>query len=98
VGFALFYQNLSTFRGCRGMYLEDLYVRPEHRGRGIGKQLLRRLAAVAQDRGWGMLEWRVLDWNTPAIDFYRSLGAVPLDEWTVFRVADEALDRLRDLQ
>ena len=94
VGFALFFQNFSTFRGCPGIYLEDLFVRTEHRGRGIGKSLIAAVARVAVDRGAGRLDWAVLNWNTPAIDFYRSLGAVPMEGWIVNRVADDALLRL----
>jgi GNAT superfamily N-acetyltransferase len=96
VGFALFFSNFSTFLGLPGIYLEDLFVRPEHRGQGIGKALLARVARVAVDRGCGRLEWSVLDWNTPSIEFYRSQGAVPMDEWTVFRVTDQALIQLAD--
>jgi GNAT superfamily N-acetyltransferase len=91
VGFALFFSNFSTFRGQPGIYLEDIFVRLEFRGQGIGKALLAKVARIAVDRGCGRLEWSVLDWNQPSIDFYRSQGAVPMDEWTVFRVADEAL-------
>ena len=94
VGFALFFHNYSTFRGQPGLYLEDLFVRPESRGRGIGKALLMRLATLAVERGCGRMEWAVLDWNAPSIAFYRSLGARPMDDWTIFRVDDEALDRL----
>lgn len=94
VGFALYFRNFSTFLGQPGIYLEDLFVNPEHRGRGIGKALLARLAKIAMERGYGRLEWAVLDWNTPSIEFYRSLGAVPLDEWTGYRLTGEALDRL----
>jgi GNAT superfamily N-acetyltransferase len=94
VGFALFFRNFSTFLGQPGIYLEDLFVEPEHRGKGIGKALLTRLAKIAIERGYGRLEWAVLDWNTPSIEFYRRLGAVPLDEWTGYRVTGEALDRL----
>jgi GNAT superfamily N-acetyltransferase len=93
-GFALFFHNFSTFLGRPGIYLEDLYVRPALRGRGVGRALLRHLARLAVERRCGRLEWWVLDWNEPAIRFYRSLGAVAMDEWTVFRVAGEALDRL----
>jgi GNAT superfamily N-acetyltransferase len=93
-GFALFFHNFSTFRAQPGIYLEDLFVRPMYRGRGIGKALLRRLAALALERGCGRLEWAVLDWNQPAINFYRSLGARPMDEWTIFRVDGKALTRL----
>lgn len=94
VGFALFFHNYSTFLGRPGLYLEDLYVRPEARGRGVGRRLLTHLAAIAIERGCGRMEWSVLDWNEPAIGFYRSLGARPMDEWTVFRVTGEALERL----
>jgi GNAT superfamily N-acetyltransferase len=96
VGFALFFHNFSTFRGQPGLYLEDLFVKPEHRGLGIGKALLARLAALAVERGCGRLEWAVLDWNEPAIGFYRSLGARPMHDWTVFRVDDEALALLAE--
>ncbi len=85
-GFALFCHNFSTFLGRRGLWLEDLYVEPAHRGRGIGKALLARLAAISVERGCGRLEWSVLDWNTDAIGFYLSLGAVAMDDWTTFRV------------
>lgn len=95
-GFALFFHNFSTFLGRRGLYLEDLYVRPEARGRGIGKRLLRHLAGVARERGCGRLEWAVLRWNEPAIGFYRGLGARALEEWMTFRLAGEALDHLVD--
>ncbi len=94
VGFALFFYNFSTFLGRPGIYLEDLFVDPEHRGKGIGKALLIRLARIATERGCGRLEWAVLDWNQPSIDFYKSLGAVPKDEWTIFRLTGEALHRL----
>jgi GNAT superfamily N-acetyltransferase len=97
VGFALAFPTFSTFRGQPGLYLEDLYVKPEHRGKGIGKALLAKLAKLARDRGFGRLEWSVLDWNEPSIGFYRSLGARPLDEWTVYRIDDGALDRLAAL-
>jgi GNAT superfamily N-acetyltransferase len=95
-GFALFFHNFSTFLGRPGIYLEDLFVRPEMRGLGIGANLLAHLARVAVERGCGRFEWSVLDWNEPAIGFYRSLGAEPLDEWTVFRVTGEALTRLAE--
>lgn len=91
VGFALYFHNYSTFLGKPGLYLEDLYVRPEARGRGIGRRLLVHLASIARERGCGRLEWSVLDWNEPAIGFYHSLGARPMDGWTVFRVTGEAL-------
>jgi len=94
VGFALFFHNFSTFRGKPGIYLEDLYVRPAVRGRGIGKRLLAWLARTALERGCARLEWWVLDWNAPSITFYRSLGAIPQDEWTTMRVSGEALERL----
>lgn len=94
VGFALFFHNFSTFVGRAGLYLEDLYVLPEYRGKGFGKALLRRLAAIAVERGCGRMEWVCLDWNQPSIDFYRSLGAAPQDEWTIYRVAGESLEKL----
>lgn len=94
VGFALWFRNFSTWLGRHGVYLEDLYVRPSHRGHGYGKALLQALARVAVERGYGRFEWWVLDWNTPAIEFYRSIGAEPMDEWTVQRVSGEALRRL----
>lgn len=94
VGFALFFHNFSTFLGRPGIYLEDLFVQPQHRARGFGRALLARLAAIAVERGCGRLEWSVLDWNAPSIAFYRALGAVPMDEWTTFRLAGEALDAL----
>lgn len=91
VGFALFFHNFSTFKGRPGIYLEDLYVRPEARGRGIGKRLLAHLARTAVERRCARLEWAVLDWNEPSIAFYRSLGAVPMDEWRVFRLTGDPL-------
>jgi GNAT superfamily N-acetyltransferase len=94
IGFALFFHNYSTFLARPGIYLEDLYVRPELRGRGYGKALLSRLAAIAKERNCGRVEWAVLNWNEPAIRFYRSLGAIPMDHWTVYRVTGEALDSL----
>jgi GNAT superfamily N-acetyltransferase len=94
LGFALFFHNFSTFKGQPGIYLEDLFVRPEARGRGVGKQLLAYLARTAVERRCARLEWAVLDWNEPSIGFYRSLGAVPMDEWTVFRLTGEALTSL----
>jgi GNAT superfamily N-acetyltransferase len=94
VGFALFFHNYSTFLGLPGLYIEDLYVRSTVRGQGIGKKLLAFLARLAKERGCGRLEWWVLDWNAPAIGFYRSIGAVPMDDWTVFRVAGPALNQL----
>ncbi|MFP5503255.1 MAG: N-acetyltransferase family protein [Candidatus Sericytochromatia bacterium] len=94
VGFALYFTNYSTFLTRPGLYLEDLFVLPEHRGIGLGKALLKRLAAIAVERGYGRLEWSVLDWNEPSLAFYRAQGAVPMDEWTVHRVTGEALHRL----
>jgi GNAT superfamily N-acetyltransferase len=94
VGFALYFRNFSTFLGQAGIYLEDLFVEPAYRGKGIGKALLTRLARIAVERGYGRLQWSVLDWNTPSIEFYRSLGAVVMDEWTGYRLSGEALDRL----
>jgi len=91
VGFALYFHNYSTWRGRPGLYLEDLFVEPRCRGRGIGKQLLARLAQIAVERGCARMEWAVLDWNTPAIEFYERLGARPMSEWTIFRLADAAL-------
>ena len=95
-GFALFFPNFSTFLAKPGIYLEDLYVRQKFRGQGCGEALLRHLAALALERNCGRLEWSVLDWNVRAIDFYKSLGAVPMDQWTVHRVTGEALARLGD--
>ncbi|HZS09815.1 MAG TPA: GNAT family N-acetyltransferase [Blastocatellia bacterium] len=94
VGFALFFHNFSTFLGKPGIYLEDLFVDPEHRGKGFGKALLAHLARLTKGRDCGRLEWSVLDWNEPSIRFYKSLGAVPMDEWTIFRVTGEALEKL----
>ena len=94
VGFALFFHNFSTFLGRAGIYLEDLYVLPECRGRGYGKALLKKLAQIAVDMGCGRLEWSCLDWNTPSIEFYRSLGAVSMDGWTGFRLTGEALENM----
>lgn len=93
-GFALFFHNFSTFLGKPGIYLEDLYVNPAFRGAGIGKKLLVHLASLAKRRGCGRLEWWVLDWNEPAIGFYRSIGAEPMDDWTVYRVSGSALEDL----
>ncbi len=92
--FALFFHNFSTFLGKPGIYLEDLYVRPEFRGKGLGKAMLARLARLARERSCGRLEWWVLDWNEPSIGFYRKLGAVPMDDWTVYRLTGGALDEL----
>ena len=94
VGFALYFHNFSTFLGRAGIYLEDLYVMPGYRGRGYGKAILRQLARIAVQRGCGRLEWWCLDWNTPSIQFYRSLGAQAMDEWTVYRIAGDTLTEL----
>lgn len=94
VGFALYFASYSTFLARPGLYLEDLFVKPEARGRGIGRRLLRYLARVTVERNWGRLEWRVLDWNETAIRFYHGLGAQPLDDWTVFRLTGSALENL----
>jgi GNAT superfamily N-acetyltransferase len=93
-GFALWFQNFSTWTGRPGLWLEDLFVWPQLRGRGVGKALLRHLAAICVERDYGRFEWSVLDWNEPSIGFYRSLGAVPMDEWTNFRLTGEALKKL----
>jgi GNAT superfamily N-acetyltransferase len=93
-GFALFFHNFSTFLGRPGIYLEDLYVRPEFRGAGVGRAMLVRLARLARERGCGRLEWSVLDWNEPAISFYKRLGASPVSGWSVYRVTGEALEEL----
>ena len=90
-GFALYFHNFSTFLGKPGLYLEDLYIRPAFRGRGYGRRVMQALARIALERGCGRFEWSVLDWNTPAIEFYRSLGAQPMSDWTVQRVSGEAL-------
>jgi GNAT superfamily N-acetyltransferase len=94
VGVALWFLNFSTWRGVHGVYLEDLYVRPSHRGRGLGRALLATLAGVCAERGYARLEWSVLDWNEPSIRFYRAIGAVPMGEWTTFRLDGDALDAL----
>ncbi len=94
VGFALFFRNFSTWTGRPGLYLEDLYVTPPARGGGVGKALLIHLAGIARDRGWARFEWSVLDWNTPAVEFYRAMGARGMEEWTVQRVSGEALEKL----
>jgi len=96
VGFAVFFQNFSTWLGQPGLYLEDLFVKPEARGKGYGRSLLVHLAKIARDRGCGRMEWAVLDWNEPAIQFYRALGATPMDEWTVFRLKREGIIKLAD--
>lgn len=94
VSFTLFFHNFSTFLGRPGLYLEDLYVKPEMRGKGIGKIILSFLAKLAIDRKCGRLEWSCLDWNEPSVKFYKQMGATPMDDWTVYRVADETLDTL----
>ena len=94
VGFALFFHNFSTFLGRAGLYLEDLFVLPEYRGKGYGKALLKKLAAIAEERGCGRMEWWCLNWNTPSIDFYKALGAEPMDEWTVYRLTGDTLKNL----
>ena len=95
-GFALFFHNFSTFLAQPGIYLEDLFVNPEFRGKGVGRALLRHLARLTRERNCGRLEWSVLDWNESAIGFYKSIGAAPLDDWTIFRLRGEALTRLAD--
>ena len=94
VGFALYFHNFSTFLGRAGIYLEDLFVLEEYRGRGYGKALLRKLAQITVERGCGRLEWCCLDWNQPSIDFYRSLGAVPMSDWTIYRLTGETLNNM----
>jgi GNAT superfamily N-acetyltransferase len=94
VGYALFFPTFSTFLGKPGMYLEDVYVRPAARGLGIGRKLLEHLARITVQRGWGRLEWSVLDWNEPSINFYKKMGATPMDEWTIYRLAGDALRSL----
>jgi GNAT superfamily N-acetyltransferase len=96
VSFAIFFHNFSTFVGRPGLYLEDLFVRPHMRGRGLGREMLRYLAQLARERQCARMEWAVLDWNESAIRFYKSLGAIPMDEWRVFRLAGDALDKLAE--
>lgn len=96
IGFALFFHNFSTFLGRAGIYLEDLYVMPEYRGKGYGKALLKKLASIAVERDCGRLEWWCLDWNKPSIDFYLSLGAEPMSDWTVYRIAGDTLKNLAE--
>src|SRR5437763_1014865 len=96
VGFAIFFHNFSTWLGRPGLYLEDLFVKPEHRGKGYGRALLIHLAKIARNRGCGRMEWAVLDWNEPAIQFYRKLGAKRMDEWTVFRLTGDGIAKLAD--
>lgn len=94
IGFALFFHNFSTFLGRAGIYLEDLFVKPEYRGKDYGKAILKKLAVIAVERGCGRLEWWCLDWNKPGIDFYHSLGAEPMDDWTVYRITGDTLSDL----
>ena len=94
IGFALFFHNYSTFQGRAGIYVEDIYIKPEHRGRGYGKATFKEIARMAVQRGCGRMEWWCLDWNQPSIDFYLSLGAEPLRDWTVYRLAGDALNEL----
>ena len=96
VGFAVYFSNYSTWLGKYGIYLEDLYVSPEHRGKGVGKALLVHIAGIALDNDCGRFEWSVLDWNTPSIEFYKSLGAVEMSEWRIYRVTGDALKKLAD--
>ncbi len=96
VGFALFFHNFSTFLGRAGIYLEDLFIKPEHRGKGYGKATLQELGRIALERGCGRLEWACLDWNRPSIDFYLSLDAKPMDEWTVYRLTGDSLKGLEN--
>ena len=96
MGFALFFHNFSTFLGRAGLYLEDLFVLPEHRGKGYGRAMFRRLAAIARERGCGRMEWWCLDWNAPSIGFYRSLGAEAMSDWTVYRLTGETLKELAE--
>lgn len=98
IGFALFFHNFSTFLGRAGLYLEDLYVKPDARGKGYGKAILKKLANIAVQRGCGRLEWWCLDWNKPSIDFYRALGAEPMDDWTVYRLAGPTLKALAEAE
>jgi len=93
-GFAVFFRTFSTFLGAPGMYLEDLFVIPEFRRQGLGRQILTHLARIADERRYGRIEWSVLDWNEPAIGFYKAIGAVPMDEWTVFRLTGDSLRKL----
>lgn len=97
VGFALFFHNFSTFLGRAGLYLEDLFVLPEYRGRGFGKALLKRLAQIAKERECGRFEWSCLDWNEPSIGFYKAMGAQSMDDWTVYRLTDDSLDKMASL-
>ena len=96
VGFAVFFHNFSTFLGRAGIYLEDLYIKPEYRGKGYGKATFRKLASIAKERGCGRVEWWCLDWNNPSIEFYLSLGAQPMDEWTVYRITGDTLKEMAE--
>ncbi len=96
VGFAVFFHNFSTWLGRRGLYLEDLFVKPEHRGKGYGRALLVKLAEIARDRNCGRMEWAVLNWNEPAIQFYKKIGAGPLDEWKIFRLTRDGIGQLAE--
>lgn len=96
VGFALYFHNFSTFVGRGGIYLEDVYIHPEYRGKGYGKAILKKLAAIAVERGCGRMEWVCLDWNQPSIDFYLSLGAQPMSDWTLYRLTGDALAQLAE--
>ena len=96
VGFALFFHNFSTFLGRAGIYLEDVFVKPEYSGRGFGRAIMKKLAQIAAERGCGRFEWWCLDWNTPSIGFYKSLGARPMEDWTVYRLEGQALDNLAE--
>ncbi len=96
VGFALFFHNFSTFLGRAGIYLEDVFVKPEYRGRGFGRAIMKKLAQIAAERGCGRFEWWCLNWNTPSIGFYKSLGARPMEDWTVYRLEGKALDNLAE--
>ena len=96
IGFAVFFHNFSTFLGRAGLYLEDLYIMPEYRGKGYGKGTLKKLAKIAVERGCGRLEWWCLDWNRPSIDFYHSLGAEPMEDWTVYRITGNTLKKLSE--
>ncbi len=96
VGFALFFHNFSTFLGRAGIYLEDLFVKPESRGKGYGKAILNKLAQITVERGCGRLEWCCLDWNKPSIDFYLSLGAVPMEDWTLYRLSGDTLQKMAE--
>ncbi len=98
VGFALFFHNFSTFLGRRGIYIEDIYVKPEFRGGGIGKAMLLHITRLANERGCGRVEWSCLDWNEPAIRFYKNIGAQPMDEWTLFRLTGDSLQRLGEIE